>query len=636
MKKLILSILTFCLAIGMQTSAVFPVPDQFKAVTLKAIKNTPKVIVAYNDNDDKYGIFIYDTDINKTLGFLELNSSVNDIAVVENTAYLAVSHTKDDNKQLIVVDISDSNDLKIKDAIEVYPTGDLESAYHVKVSEDSTTLAVSLYHTGVALFDIGNQDIKLTAFITKYTEGLIALNDSYLFIFNTPKEDLYEAVSYDISDKTSPTPIDTFTGNSFKDALIAENKLYVTDNWNNILKSYDISDGKFNQQSAVSFERTINYLAYDGNLYVTLGAGGYEDIPSIVKTDPQNLNKTEEINLSELGYMELNALDYSDSKLVTATDYAIAVISLQAVVNTSETSSFTVKLQKGWNLIGAMENVNTQNLPPCIQIAWIYDNGWKLYTSYPTEDNYGFEKLLSIEKGKGFWVYTSEECELSFNSSDIYAIYNFDDGFYNSKTGQNDENKWENSANVVVEDGSLDLINNFDNDPKSWTATTIDTSSVNKLIVKKRTFLTSSPKTTNKYTLSSMVISNSDKEYVAVKYNDYHYDSDSDLTHIINYANKESFYLQNVWDFKDINNFYYTISNKLSPVWNQWLYEKLTIDYQNNTATYEYSTDNITFYKAEISDLHLQRDENTSLYFSAWDWSGGSEHKIDTLEIDFE
>ena len=213
-------------------------------------------------------------------------------------------------------------------------------------------------------------------------------------------------------------------------------------------------------------------------------------------------------------------------------------------------------------------------------------------------------------------------------SQDLVAWYQFKDGFVNKIDNGNFVIGLENNGNVEVENGYLRLSNTYDGDPKRYVRLLLNTNNTNLLIIEKKTKLT----TKDNYTLSSTSFSDSLNDVLSIEYNNYTYNN-GDLSHTIDTNNSNHFYIYNRWDYNDSNHFNYKLSNLLEPIWNVWFYERITIDYNNKKAKYEVSSDGNNYNQVSINNIHLQRDNNTTLEFNAWDWSSGSEHIIDYLKI---
>ena len=88
---------------------------------------------------------------------------------------------------------------------------------------------------------------------------------------------------------------------------------------------------------------------------------------------------------------------------------------------------------------------------------------------------------------------------------EIIFHYDFNNGFVNLVNNQDESSIIEHSDGVVIEDGQLKLINTVDYDPRRGIDRKIDTSTVSKLFIEKRAFIT--PK--GSYSLSSLDLRNS-------------------------------------------------------------------------------------------------------------------------------
>ena len=87
--------------------------------------------------------------------------------------------------------------------------------------------------------------------------------------------------------------------------------------------------------------------------------------------------------------------------------------------------STTIPLNNGWNLVGAVEDINISQTA-CVKTAWMYDqyttmnSGWTLYTNtnygYDTPSDYGYTEFDMITKSEGFWAYAdaSAGCSIVF------------------------------------------------------------------------------------------------------------------------------------------------------------------------------------------------------------------------------
>ena len=77
-----------------------------------------------------------------------------------------------------------------------------------------------------------------------------------------------------------------------------------------------------------------------------------------------------------------------------------------------------VPLKQGWNLVGAVDDINPQSIS-CAKTIWTYrDGGWNLYIQNDTSaDNHGFPQIGQISKGEGFWVNADSNCVINFSDS---------------------------------------------------------------------------------------------------------------------------------------------------------------------------------------------------------------------------
>ena len=79
----------------------------------------------------------------------------------------------------------------------------------------------------------------------------------------------------------------------------------------------------------------------------------------------------------------------------------------------------TVNINSGWNLVGAVEDVNPSNIE-CARTVWTFDGynwNWSLYQTMNQVDNYGYTPLTQINKGQGFWVNSECSTVLDFAES---------------------------------------------------------------------------------------------------------------------------------------------------------------------------------------------------------------------------
>ncbi len=84
---------------------------------------------------------------------------------------------------------------------------------------------------------------------------------------------------------------------------------------------------------------------------------------------------------------------------------------------TTYVSATTLQIPQGWNLMGAIEDINSTSLSSSnCELVWQYhgDSNWSLYQSYSTvNNNYDYSQINNIPQGEGFWVYTSSGCTIT-------------------------------------------------------------------------------------------------------------------------------------------------------------------------------------------------------------------------------
>lgn len=89
-----------------------------------------------------------------------------------------------------------------------------------------------------------------------------------------------------------------------------------------------------------------------------------------------------------------------------------------SLVVSSLLQASSVNIYSGWNLVGAVTDVNPTTIN-CAKTIWSFDplnqsNPWSLYQNVDTSHNFGFNNLSNIEKGKGFWIYSNCNTPLNF------------------------------------------------------------------------------------------------------------------------------------------------------------------------------------------------------------------------------
>lgn len=215
---------------------------------------------------------------------------------------------------------------------------------------------------------------------------------------------------------------------------------------------------------------------------------------------------------------------------------------------------------------------------------------------------------------------------ISNSFAGLVAEYNFDKDFTNSVNNIDENSKWEHSKDVNIQDGYLKLINNYDGDLKRNTTLTIDTSNYKSITVEKRSKIIKQ----GNYSLSGVGFYDG-KNSLSLRYNYYHYSGTNETGQ---YDNREHFYINNI--VKDDNNklLSYDTSNLIDTRFNQWIKEKITVDFENDKMIYEIADDDgNNIEKLELNNIIFEENNTTKISFSAWDWANGSEQIIDYLKL---
>ena len=155
--------------------------------------------------------------------------------------------------------------------------------------------------------------------------------------------------------------------------------------------------------------------------------------------------------------------------------------------------------------------------------------------------------------------------------------------------------------------------------------TAIDTTSINTLVLEKRSKIIAK----GNYSLSGTVfLDGSNSLYLS--YNFYHYSGSNETGA---YDNREHFYLTNVVR-NDGELTSYTTSDLINTRFDQWIKEKITVDYVNRKMIYTITDDDGNNLETlQLNDIILERKRNTEIILSAWDWANGSQHIVDDLKI---
>ncbi len=95
-----------------------------------------------------------------------------------------------------------------------------------------------------------------------------------------------------------------------------------------------------------------------------------------------------------------------------------------------------LNIKKGWNLLGALDNVTVTSIP-CVNSIWVYNSlndSWNLYQKLKDDSNFGYGLVSNINKGKGFWLNSS--CEMTYNIAT--GVFSKKDTIIDSTFVQND------------------------------------------------------------------------------------------------------------------------------------------------------------------------------------------------------
>jgi len=204
--------------------------------------------------------------------------------------------------------------------------------------------------------------------------------------------------------------------------------------------------------------------------------------------------------------------------------------------------------------------------------------------------------------------------------------YNFETGFVNLVTNQDEISIIEHSDTALIEDGQLKLIHSSTNDPRCNVSRVINTSNISKLLIEKKCYIIQK----GEYSLSGTSLKNEYEETLSITYNYYHY---SAQPHV--YPNRNHFYIFNAFsNFSKNDPDTYIVSNLLETSFSKWINELIEIDYINKIAKYEFTVDNSDIKQTAIlNNTQLRKSANTTLSLSAWDWASGSSHFIDSIKV---
>ncbi|MBL3599930.1 MAG: hypothetical protein JMN25_08675 [gamma proteobacterium endosymbiont of Lamellibrachia anaximandri] len=116
-----------------------------------------------------------------------------------------------------------------------------------------------------------------------------------------------------------------------------------------------------------------------------------------------------------------------------------------------------------------------------------------------------------------------------------------------------------------------------------------------------------------------------------ISYNYYHYNGTNQAGQ---YDNREHFYLTNVYVDENSGERVYPQSNMIDTRFDQWVNEKIVIDFSAKKMTYTLTDDDGSNPETlTLENIEFDRGETMLLRLNAWDWANGSEHIVDYLKI---
>ena len=608
------------------------------------IGGTNKAVVAMRE-DDSYGVKIVDFTSGNLAVVGEYNTTkgVMDVAVNGDYAYLAVS---DGEYGLVVLNISDSFNPSFVTHISLGTDPYYDSGWRIAISEDKTKLAVASSYN-LMLFDLANpanpsNKIELNNYLKNpYVNDMMFSKDSK-YLVTTPYT-VDDSISIiDVSNISSIKRVGDIkkTVNS-SDIVINDDmsRIYVNDGGGTSkVLSYSLNkntDGNFtiindkNISINGSSQSSALALSSDESI-IYFGSAGMVD--SVITA--YNLNSDTNITIPLESWSAVLDIALSgDEKYILTTKYNGGLYLVDTQLSTVDANDeYSMVIKPGWNLLGAVEDIDTFVFPESIKTIWNYKDGtWYLHTNDAlqslTDNNFGFISLTNISMGDGFWVFNDTQNDVVVNNSSsefqLVSYYEFDNGFENTVTGNDDASLIENSANVDT-NGSLNLKMYSDTDERRYVRIPIDTTNIHQLMVSKR----SKVKWVSEYSIPGVQFSNG-SNLLRVVYNYYH-NSGNNNQNV--YDNREHFYLTNVLGVT--NDDAITQSELLAPRFDQWIREVIYIDFDAKIMTYTIKNDDGSNEETIVlEDIVFQRSADTKITFYTWSWNVGSEHIIDNIGI---
>ena len=102
-------------------------------------------------------------------------------------------------------------------------------------------------------------------------------------------------------------------------------------------------------------------------------------------------------------------------------------LGLVAGIATTSLFGFTYEIKQGWQQLGAIkdfDDLKSFDNASCVEYLWHYDldepveaDKWKLHISDGKNYNYCGETFSSLDKGDGFWLKASGECNITVEDS---------------------------------------------------------------------------------------------------------------------------------------------------------------------------------------------------------------------------
>lgn len=371
----------------------------------------------------------------KIVGEYNTSERVQDIAVYDNYAYLAVNKGE---YGLVVLNISNPSNptFVTKKALGNDPYYD--RGWRIAVSHDGSKLTVaSGYYT--VIYDISNpsnptkianlQDIVSPSYA--YADALVFSHDDK-YLFTITKENGSKIFIFDISNsnitKVGETEI-TSDSLNIAEAITNQNdsKLYITNALSGGLFIYDINK----QANSVNLLNGYNTATTSASNGIEMTADG--SLIYFGTSHPAGNASIVTYNVKDNNYSEIftvgsgNAYDIalsSDEKYILYAGGKLSVIDTDREVTPSNDLSFYYTIKPGWSLLGAVGNINVSIFPEDIKTIWLYNgNSWQLHTNSTlaaqTSNNFGFAPFLTIAKGQGFWVYNASTSDIVIGDTSL-------------------------------------------------------------------------------------------------------------------------------------------------------------------------------------------------------------------------